>query len=60
MTLPNHFITFNKPTSPEIGAGGGVDDTNLVKHTGETLQTIEGDLVIGGGSQFGRYDLTVN
>ena len=39
---------------------GGVDDTNLVKYTGETLQTIEGDLVIGGGSQFSTYDLTVN
>ena len=60
MTLQNNLITFHKPTSPEIGAGGGVDDTNLVKYTGETLQTIEGDLVIGGGSQFGSYDLTVN
>ena len=60
MTLQNNLITFHKPTSPEIGAGGGVDDTNLVKYTGETLQTIEGDLVIGGGSQFGTYDFTVN
>ena len=30
MTLENDLITFHKPTSPEIGAGGGVDDTNLV------------------------------
>ena len=30
MTLQNYLITFHKPTSPEIGAGGGVDDTNLV------------------------------
>ena len=59
MTLQNDLITFHKPTSPDIG-GGGVDDTNLVKYTGETLQTIEGDLVIGGGSQFSTYDLTVN
>ena len=33
---------------------------NLVKYTGQALQTIEGDLVIGGGSQFSTYDLTVN
>ena len=59
MTLANDLITFHKTTSPAIG-GGGVDDTNLVKYTGETLQTIEGDLVIGGGSQFSTYDLTVN
>ena len=59
MTLQNNLITFHKPTSPDIG-GGGVDDTNLVKYTGETLQTIEGDVVIGGGSQFSTYDLTVN
>ena len=58
-TLANDLITFHKTTSPAIG-GGGVDDTNLVKYTGETLQTIEGDLVIGGGSQFSTYDLTVN
>ena len=58
VTLQNNLITFHKPTSPAVG--GGVDDTNLVKYTGETLQTIEGDLVIGGGSQFGSYDLTVN
>ena len=60
MTLQNNLITFHKPTSPDIGGGGGVDDTNLVKYTGETLQTIEGDLVIGGGAQFGSFDLTVN
>ena len=54
MTLANDLITFHKTTSPAIG-GGGVDDTNLVKYTGETLQTIEGDLVIGGGSQFGSF-----
>ena len=59
MTLANDLITFHKTTSPAIG-GGGVDDTNLVKYTGETLQTIEGDLVIGGGSQFSTSDLTVN
>ena len=59
MTLANDLITFHKTTSPAIG-GGGVDDTNLVKYKGETLQTIEGDLVIGGGSQFSTYDLTVN
>ena len=60
MTLQNNLITFHKPTSPEIGAGGGVDDTNLVKYTGEALQTIEGDVVIGGGAQFSNYDFTVN
>ena len=59
MTLANDIIIFHKTTSPAIG-GGGVDDTNLVKYTGETLQTIEGDLVIGGGAQFGSFDLTVN
>ena len=59
MTLQNNLIAFHKPTSPDIG-GGGVDDTNLVKYTGQALQTIEGDLVIGGGSQFSTYDLTVN
>ena len=59
MTLANDLVTFHKTTSPAIG-GGGVDDTNLVKYAGETLQTIEGDLVIGGGSQFSTYDLTVN
>ena len=37
MTLQNNLITFHKPTSPEIGAGGGVDDSNLVKYTGESL-----------------------
>ena len=60
MTLQNNLITFHKPTSPEIGAGGGVDDSNLVKYTGEALQIIEGDLVIGGGAQSGSFDLTVN
>ena len=59
MTLANDLITFHKTTSPAIG-GGGVDDTNLVKYTGETLQTIEGNLVVGGGAQFGSFDLTVN
>ena len=58
MTLANDLITFHKTTSPAIG--GGVDDTNLVKYTGEALQTIEGDIVIGGGAQFGSFDLTVN
>ena len=60
MTLQNNLITFHKPTSPEIGAGGGVDDSNLVKYTGEALQVIENDLVIGGGAQSGSFDLTVN
>ena len=59
MTLENNLITFHKTTSPAIG-GGGVDDTNLVKYTGEALQVIENDLVLGGGSQFGSFDLTVN
>ena len=60
MTLQNNLITFHKPTSPEIGAGGGVDDSNLVKYTGQALQVIENDLVIGGGAQSGSFDLTVN
>ena len=60
MTLQDNLITFHTPTSPEIGGGGGVDDSNLVKYTGEALQVIEGDLVIGGGSQFGSYDLSVS
>ena len=59
MILQNNLITFHKTTSPAIG-GGGVDDTNLVKYTGETLQTIDGDVVIGGGAQFSNYDFTVN
>ena len=59
MTLENNLITFHKTTSPAIG-GGGVDDTHLVKYTGEALQVIENDLVLGGGSQFGSFDLTVN
>ena len=59
MTLQNNLITFHKTTSPAIG-GGGVDDTNLVKYTGETFQTIDGDVVIGGGAQFSNYDFTVN
>ena len=58
ITLANDLITFHKTTSPAIG--GGVDNTNLVKYTGEALQTIEGDIVIGGGAQFGSFDLTVN
>ena len=60
MTLQNNLITFHKPTSPEIGAGGGVDDSNLVKYTGEALQVIENDLVLCGGAQSGSFDLTVN
>ena len=59
MILANDLITFHKTTSPAIG-GGGVDDTNLVKYTGQTVQTIEGDLVLGGGVQYGSFDLTVN
>ena len=60
MTLQNNLITFHKPTSPEIGGGGGVDDSNLVKYTGEALQIIENDLVLCGGAQSGIFDLTVN
>ena len=60
MTLQNNLITFHKPTSPEIGGGGGVDDSNLVKYTGEALQIIENDLVLCGGAQSGSFDLTVN
>ena len=59
MTLQNNLVTFHKPTSPDI-RGGGVDDTNLVKYPGETVQTTEGDLVLGGGVQYGSFDLTVN
>ena len=53
MTLQNNLITFHKPTSPDIG---GVDDSNLVKLTGESLQTISGEVqankffVLNGGS----------
>ena len=39
MTLENNFITFHKPTSPEIG-GGTIDDSNYVKKTGENSQLI--------------------
>ena len=60
MTLQNNLITFHKPTSPEIGAGGGVDDSNLVKYTGEALQIIENHLVLCGGAQSGSFDLSVN
>ena len=59
MTLQNILITFHKPISPDI-RGGGVDNTNLVKYSGQALQTIEGDLVIDGGVQFGSFDPTVN
>ena len=56
ITLTDGQIQFNQPTN--LATGG--DTSNCVKYTGETLQTIEGDLVIGGGSQFSTYDLTVN
>ena len=56
ITLADGQIQFNQPTN--LATGG--DTSNCVKYTGETLQTIEGDLVLGGGSQFSTYDLTVN
>ena len=56
ITLTDGQIQFSQPTNLAIGG----DTSNCVKYTGETLQTIEGDLVIGGGSQFSTYDLTVN
>ena len=56
ITLTDGQIQFNQPTN--LATGG--DTSNCVKYTGETLQTIEGDLVIGGGAQFGSFDLTVN
>ena len=56
ITLTDGQIQFNQPTNLAIGG----DTSNCVKYTGETLQTIEGDVVIGGGSQFSTYDLTVN
>ena len=56
ITLTDGQIQFNQPTN--LATGG--DTSNCVKYTGETLQTIEGDVVIGGGSQFSTYDLTVN
>ena len=56
ITLTDGQVQFNQPTN--LATGG--DTSNCVKYTGETLQTIEGDVVIGGGSQFSTYDLTVN
>ena len=56
ITLTDGQIQFNQPTN--LATGG--DTSNCVKYTGETLQTIEGDIVIGGGAQFGSFDLTVN
>ena len=56
ITLADGQIQFNQPTN--LATGG--DTSNCVKYTGETLQTVEGDLVIGGGAQFGSFDLTVN
>ena len=56
ITLTDGQIQFNQPTN--LATGG--DTSNCVKYTGETLQTIEGDVVIGGGTQFSTYDLTVN
>ena len=56
ITLTDRQIQFNQPTN--LATGG--DTSNCVKYTGETLQTIESDLVIGGGAQFGNFDLTVN
>ena len=56
ITLTDGQIQFNQPTN--LATGG--DTSNCVKYTGETLQTVEGDLVIGGGAQFGSFDLTVN
>ena len=48
ITLTDGQIQFNQPTN--LATGG--DTSNCVKYTGETLQTIEGDVVIGGGTQF--------
>ena len=56
ITLTDGQIQFNQPTN--LATGG--DTSNCVKYTGETLQTIDGDVVIGGGAQFGSFDLTVN
>ena len=56
ITLTDGQVQFNQPTN--LATGG--DTSNCVKYTGETLQTIEGDVVIGGGSQFSTYDLTIN
>ena len=56
ITLTDGQIQFNQPTN--LATGG--DTSNCVKYTGETLQTVEGDLVIGGGAQFSSYDSTVN
>ena len=56
ITLTDGQIQFNQPTN--LATGG--DTSNCVKYTGETLQTIEDDVVIGGGTQFSTYDLTVN
>ena len=56
ITLTDGQIQFNQPTN--LATGG--DTSNCVKYTGETLQTIAGDVVIGGGAQFGSFDLTVN
>ena len=56
ITLTDGQIQFNQPTN--LATGG--DTSNCVKYTGETVQTIEGDLVIGGGVQYGSFDLTVN
>ena len=55
MTLQNNLITFHKPTSL-----GTIDDTNYVKKTGETLQIVDGAVVVGGGVQNGTDTLTVN
>ena len=56
ITLTDGQIQFNQPTN--LATGG--DTSNCVKYTGETVQTIKGDLIIGGGAQFSTYDLTVN
>ena len=56
ITLTDGQIQFNQPAN--LATGG--DTSNCVKYAGETLQTIEGDVVIGGGAQFGSFDLTVN
>ena len=52
ITLADGQIQFNQPTN--LATGG--DISSCVKYTGETVQTIEGDLVVGGGSQFSTYD----
>ena len=56
MTIKNDVIEFNKPTNLALGG----DTSNCVKYTGETLQTVDGAVVVGGGVQNGTDTLSVN